>query len=283
MTRSTVSTVIRCPLTWNAKPNSSSGAVNSPQSISAASDPNAFAGQPNPGHYAIADLLLVRGIQTAVTTNVDSLIETAGQFLLGQVAAGIDGNTVAVFPSDIAPLLKIHGCRTRDPDSMIWAPGQVDAEPVAGRILSSEHWLSVRLLDRDLVIVGYWTDWDYLNEVLRKTLGAVRPARVIVVDPADAATFQDKAPALYALGGRATVAFHHVRASGSDFLSALRQVLHSGVGGYEELTGASPLPAWMEPPDLDNEMFWRVRRDLAGCRPTEPALSHGPPRKSYWA
>jgi hypothetical protein len=42
-------------------------------------DPNAFAGPPNPGHYAIADLLLVRAIQSAVTTNVDTLIETAGQ------------------------------------------------------------------------------------------------------------------------------------------------------------------------------------------------------------
>src|SRR5258707_11901563 len=42
-------------------------------------DPNAFAGLPNPGHYAVADLLLVRGIQTAVPPNVGSLIELAGQ------------------------------------------------------------------------------------------------------------------------------------------------------------------------------------------------------------
>ncbi len=37
-------------------------------------DLNAFAGQPNDGHTAVADLLLARGIQIAVTTNVDSLI-----------------------------------------------------------------------------------------------------------------------------------------------------------------------------------------------------------------
>jgi hypothetical protein len=41
-------------------------------------DHHAFAGPPNQGHYAVADLLLVNAIQTAATTNVDSLIETAG-------------------------------------------------------------------------------------------------------------------------------------------------------------------------------------------------------------
>jgi hypothetical protein len=81
-------------------------------------DPNAFAGPPNPGHHAVADLMLVRGIQTAVTTNVDTLIETAGQLLFGHVGIGIDGNVVATLPPNIAPLLKIHGCRTCDP--IIW-------------------------------------------------------------------------------------------------------------------------------------------------------------------
>src|SRR5262249_43035170 len=94
-------------------------------------DPNAFAGPPNPGHYAVADLLLIRGIQTAVTTNVDFLIETAGQMLLGHISAGVDGHRVATFSSDCSPLLKIHGCRLADPDNMVWASGQLACEPVA--------------------------------------------------------------------------------------------------------------------------------------------------------
>jgi hypothetical protein len=252
-------------------------------------DPNAFAGQPNPGHHAVADLLLVRGIQTAVTTNVDTLIETAGQLLLGHVGIGIDGNGVAALSPDIAPLLKIHGCRTCDPDNMVWAPGQLEVEPVSGRILSSEGWLRVRLLDRDLLIVGYWTDWDYLNNVLERTLGAIRPARVIVVDPADAGNFAAKARALYALGQRATTAFQHVSASGSDFLerlrlefskSFMRRVLHAGANAYQEQTGTPPLPPWTEPADLDNEMLWRVRRDLEGCTPDQPALDRNPPEEA---
>jgi hypothetical protein len=247
-------------------------------------DQHAFAGNPNSGHYAAADLLLVRAIQTTITTNVDTLIETAGQYLFGQVGTGIDRDRVAILPPDVSPLLKIHGCRS-DPDSMVWAPGQLSVAPVAGRIATSATWLNVRLLDRDLLIVGYWTDWDYLNEVLAATLGAVNPARVVVVDRADGATFPVKAPDLYALGQRASTAFQHVRASGADFLDSLRRhfsksfvrrVLHLGANEYSDYTGSNPDPAWIEPPDLDNITLWQIRRDLEGRMPNEPAKERNP-------
>ncbi len=249
-------------------------------------DQNAFAGQPNPGHYAAADLLLVRGIQTAVTTNVDTLIETAGQLIFGQVDVGIDGLDVAALPPDVAPLLKIHGCRQRDIANMVWAPGQLVVPPVAARIATSTTWLNARLLDRDLLIVGYWTDWDYLNAVLATALGAVSPARVIVVDVSDGATFAAKAPALFALGQRASTAFQHVRASGADFLDAVRRdfsrsfvrrVLHSGMNDYVGQTGNNPDAAWVEPPNLDNFTLWQIRRDLEGRLPNEPAKERHPP------
>jgi hypothetical protein len=171
---------------------------------------------------------------------------------------------------------------------MVWAPGQLDVEPVAGRIQSSEHWLSVRLLDRDLLIVGYWTDWDYLNKVLEKALGTVRPARVVVVGPADSADFAAKAPALYALGRRATAGFQHVLASGSDFLATLRrefsksfvrQVLYAGASAYQDETGVAPLQDWTEPADLDNDMLWQARRDLEGRGPNQPSLDRKPPEE----
>jgi hypothetical protein len=251
-------------------------------------DSDAFAGPPNPGHHAIADLLLIRGIQTAVTTNVDVLIETAGQLLFGQVDAGIDGFTVAALPPDCAPLLKVHGCRVRDPNNMIWARSQLATEPIATRIASSTQWLAVRLLDRDLIIVGYWTDWDYLNNVLAATLGTIRPARVIVVDPADRANFEGKAPALYALGQRATGLFAHVCASGSNFLAALRlefsrsflrRVLHAGAEEYRRQTGNDAQSIWIEPPTLDNDTLWQMRRDLEGRSPLEPAKTRNPPEE----
>jgi hypothetical protein len=249
-------------------------------------DQHAFAGPPNSGHAAVADLLLVRAIQTAVTTNVDTLIEDAGHLLFGQVEACLDGHAVARLHPDISPLLKIHGCRARDVDNMLWAPGQLSVPPVSERIASSRTCLVTRLLDRDLLIVGYWTDWDYLNSVLENALGSVRPARVIVVDTSDGATFAAKAPALFALGQRALSTFWHVRASGADFLDALRRafskifirrVLHSGIDAYVAQMGSAPHPAWLEPPDLDAPTLWLVRRDLEGRVPNEPAKDKSPP------
>jgi hypothetical protein len=251
-------------------------------------DPNAFAGRPNPGHSAIADLLLVQAIQLAITTNVDALVETAGGMLYGQVGVCIDGHRVAQLPPDTMPYLKIHGCRTCDFANMVWAPGQILEPPVSDRIASSTIVLNDRLLDRDLLIVGYWTDWDYLNSILAATLGAVNPARVTIVDPAPGATFQAKAPDLYAIGLRASTSFRHVRVSGSDFLDALRsrfsksvvrQILHSGADHYAQTTGGPPNAAWMEAPDLDNETLWQMRRDLEGSLPRKPSRTRTPPNE----
>jgi hypothetical protein len=251
-------------------------------------DFNAFAGQPNAGHSAVADLLLVRALKIAVTTNVDILVETAGQMLFGQIGAGVDGHAVAAFPADCSPLLKLHGCRQIDPTNMVWARGQLSVQPVSGRIQTSTQSLNVRLLDRDLLIVGYWTDWDYLNGVLAATLGAVNPVRVIVIYPAESAVFEQKAPELYALGQRATTSFHHLRVSGADFLDALRlqfaksfvrQILHSGSAAFQDAVGSPPDNAWKEPPDATNDTLWKMRRDLEGCAPGEPAQSRTPPNE----
>jgi Sir2 family len=249
-------------------------------------DRNAFAGRPNEGHYAIADLMLSRALQTVVTTNVDTLVESAGVYLFGQVEVGIDGHAVAALPPTAIPMLKLHGCRTIDLANTIWAAGQLARPPVQSRIACSTPWLAHRLLNRDLVIVGYWTDWDYLNAVLATSLNAVNPSRVIVVDPADSDSFPEKAPALYALGMRANGGFLHVRESGARFLASLRrefsksfirQVLHGGAADFHHYKGMPPDPGWLEAPDLENDQLWLMRRDLLGCEPNAPADAPRPP------
>lgn len=129
-------------------------------------DPHAFSGPPNQGHMAVADLLLVGGIHTAASTNVDDLIETAGNMLHGNIAIGIDDVTMAQALPYAPALLKLHGCWKRDPSNTIWAKGQLSREPVHGRIEGSRRWLSVALLNRDLIVVGFFTDWEYLNAVI---------------------------------------------------------------------------------------------------------------------
>lgn len=251
-------------------------------------DQNIFAAPPNQGHSAVADLLLVRAIETAITTNVDILVELAGQLLFGQVRTGLDQAQMAAIPPGTSPLLKLHGCCLKDHDHMVWAPSQVNAPPVAARIASSVQWLSTRLLDRDLLVVGYWTDWDYLNQVLQAVLNQIRPSRIIVVDPADSPTFQRKAPALYAIGQAAQNGFWHVQASGDVFLAALRssfskvflrRVLNSGSLEFLTLTGSAIPQQLAEPPDIDNDALWRMRRDLEGCTPNQPASLREPPNE----
>lgn len=66
-------------------------------------DTHAFSSKPNLGHYAIADLLFVRGISTAVSTNVDMLIENSGNMLNGHIAAGVTRDEVARIHPEVSP------------------------------------------------------------------------------------------------------------------------------------------------------------------------------------
>lgn len=247
-------------------------------------DKDAFAAEPNSGHFATADLLLTGAVTTAVSTNVDTLIETAGNMLFGHVGVGVSRARVAALAPDVSPLLKIHGCWS-DPAGTVWAASQVTAEPIKSRIEECGAWLTNRLLDRDIVIVGYWTDWDYLNQLLAASLEAVNPSRVIVVDPCETETFADKAPALFALGQRATHEFRHVRCSGDLFLDKLRvdfsrayvrQVLHAGVAAYTAQTGVNPNAEWLNPTSTEADVLWRIRRDLEGRNPNEPSKARVP-------
>lgn len=247
-------------------------------------DRDAFSARPNSGHFAVADLMLVRGITTTVSTNVDTLIENAGNILFGQIGAGVNRANMINLPDDKAPLLKIHGC-WNDPGGTIWATGQIKVDPIMTRIGECRQWLETRLPNRDLLIVGFWTDWDYLNMVLENSLGTVNPSRVIVVDPCETSEFEEKAPTLYSLGRRATVDFFHVRSSSDTFLerlrvdfskSFIRRILHSGKTAFQENKGYDATAAWLEPDSEDPEILWQMRRDLEGCNPSEPAKQHAP-------
>ena len=249
-------------------------------------DFDSFAAPPNRGHYALADLTLTLNVQVVVTTNVDSLVESAGLNLYGTVAAGVETAALAALPPDRPPLLKIHGCWNRDHRETLWANGQLHIEPFRSRIPQSAQWLQNRLMDRDLLVIGYCTDWDYLNGVLESALGLVRTARVILVDPGASDSLARKAPELMAVGRRASVGFFHVQASGAHFLDELRRkfsqafirrVLRDGADSYHLSKGAAPDGEWLEPPVLESQEYWQVRRDLMGCLPNEPARAKNPP------
>jgi len=251
-------------------------------------DHSAFAGAPNPGHFAVADLLLAGALRMVITTNVDPLIEAAGLNMQGQVFMGVDGNYLARAPASTAPLRKIHGCWVTDKFNTVWTPSQLAASPVRERIEQSATWLQANLLNKDLVVVGYSTDWDYLNAVLEQALGAVAPSTVLIVDPSTTADFVAKAPQLAMLAGRSTAGASHLQASGSDFLEALRHsyseafvrvALAQGAVEFEMITGSPPNPVHLMAPATDIDSLWRMRRDLLGCGPQDPARERDPPNE----
>jgi hypothetical protein len=53
-------------------------------------------------------------------------------------------------------------------------------------------------------------------------------------------------------------------------------VLHAGIQAFFDRKGTPPNPAWAEPLVSDNETMWKVRRDLEGSLPNEPARQAKP-------
>ena len=247
-------------------------------------DRHIFSAPSNRGHYSIADLLLTSALKLALTTNVDALIEQAGDKLFGGIAVATDRDAAARFPNSDSVLLKIHGCWKKDLEQTLWAPGQLNENPFNTSIPECAEWLSQNLLNRDILIVGYFTDWDYLNSVLEASLQAVSAGNVIVVDPSPSDTLQDKAPNLHEFCENSANRFVHVQMSGDEFLDTLRQrwslqylrnILFSGYATMIEL-GEDADENLREPPELDTKSLWFHRRDLEGCNPTEPCTKKVP-------
>jgi len=247
---------------------------------------DSFARPHNPGHSAIADFLLCKAISAVISTNVDVLIEGAGRDLSGEIEGFLDGQEAENGPGDRSPLLKIHGCWTKDKNETVWAPKQLDQDPIRSRIEHSRNWLNLHLCDKDLLVVGFWSDWSYLNTVLDAALGEVHPAKVTIVDPSDTDALEAKAPGLWVLGNQAGVSFRHVKVSGADFLDHLRthfsrifyrKALHHAAQAYLDITGGELDDGWYElPGDISSPCVYAVRRDIEGRGPAECARCKSP-------
>jgi len=243
---------------------------------------NDLTGEPNPGHAAVADLLICEAAVAALSANFDILIEHWANSRRIAMRGALDGRTAQNPGSGVSPLVKFHGCLHIDREKTLWSTQQLGDPTIMDRITTCANWLRLMLPGKDLVIVGFWTDWGYLNTVLADALNAGEFNSVTVIDPASDAALQTKAPTLWTNLTTGTAIFQHIQASGADALAEL-QVAFSRVWLKKFYALAKPL---LEAegkvyssidPDLPIEHLYDLRRDAEGTPYDRAARSKAPP------
>lgn len=177
---------------------------------------------PNIGHEAVADLLACKAVAAVVTTNFDMLCEGAAE-QLGEpdFRAIVDAADLPISTAH-GWLLKVHGCAVRSRSETIWCREQLQQSPTRERMQRFAAWLANQLSGRDLLVIGFWSDWSYLTELFVAHLTSVGPRSVFVINPDSDEQLEQKAPQLWAWARGPDVQFHHVecRAKSSSTSSA---------------------------------------------------------------
>jgi len=239
-----------------------------------------FVRQPNTGHAALADFLITRAAIAGISSNYDTLIERCAWGYGADFRGALDGDEAITDTIRQAPLLKFHGCSQRDRPSTVWAPSQLDDPIISARIARSKLWMAGNLRQKDLLVVGFWSDWEYLNAVIGEALIDVQPLSVTVIDLSPTNALEQKAPQLWQIAHAQNVTFEHVQESGAVALDELRrafssnylrQVLDAGRAAFEQATGVQCNPAWLELGNFDSEVLYGLRRDAEGVPAGEPA------------
>jgi hypothetical protein len=241
----------------------------------------------NAGHATIADFLCCNALDFAVTTNFDELIELAASTIGEDFLPCLDGTQLNE-PRQHRPLLKLHGC-VRDRLRTLWCNRQLTApypDPLLPeRIESAITWLKGRLLGRSLLLVGFWTDWAYLNELLFGAIRGLFPPLVVLVDPLPPEELRQKANQLWEWANSDAIECIHIQASGSQVLDQLRssfsrrfveRLLHDCADDYRTLSGDIEPPQFQIPGDIRSEEWYQLRRDICGVAPEQPVREKRP-------
>lgn len=244
-----------------------------------------FLRPPNGGHGAMADLLIVGAAEAVLSSNYDGLIEERGREYGFDFRAALDGDQATVQSSKQSPLLKFHGCSQLARSSTIWTASQLSDTDISNRLNNIETWMASNLRQKDLLIIGFWTDWQYLNTVLDNAVKDVSPVSVTVVDPSESSQLREKAPGLWDVANGPGVSFEHIPVSGVDALEDLRRAfsqlylskaIAAGRSAMELECGIEADPKWLEIGHTDNELLYQWRRDAEGKPQGSPAMKLNP-------
>jgi len=165
----------------------------------------------------------------------------------------------------------LHGCYVRQLPATLWCHAQLE-EPDARRHLDEMgRWLETRLRGRDLLLLGFWTDWGYLNSALETCVSAAEPASVTLVALDDEATLKAKAPSLWEWASRRPN-FKPVSMDAAEFLVELRRqfgllfrrlLLETGRATAASHYGIPPT-AYPEPAESTAKDLYAFRQDACG-------------------
>jgi hypothetical protein len=245
-----------------------------------------FFRNPNKGHAAVGDMLATGAARCAITTNFDFLVEQAaedlGEDVFRSALDGVEGNSLRSH----RPYMKIHGCARRDLDNTLWCKEQITAgSMLETRIESCKTWLQGHLLGKDLLLVGFWSDWDYLINIFEDCITGIEPKLVVAVDPQPAVNLETKAPALWEWANAEDHEFHHAQESGADFLEQLRRrfsiqflerLIDNAKPAYNALMGKDYTRENTFETTLSTDELYTFRRDVEGKPPSEIARAKVP-------
>lgn len=247
---------------------------------------NELVGWPNTGHAAVADLLISRGARAALSANFDGLIESWAWSHKVALQGALTGQE-AVNTTDSSPLLKFHGCLHRGREQTLWTHGQLTEPLINDRVQSCSQWMNLTLPGKHLLVVGFWTDWGYLNDVLASAFTINSASSVTVVDPDTTANLQAKAPGLWIRLNALSNNFEHVRASGAEALNEIRtaysrawarKLFALGTALAEaEGTDEVAARALSDPDVLSTDALYNLRCDAEGVPYNRAAAQKTPP------
>ena len=227
---------------------------------------------PNAGHDAIADFLGCSAIKMNVSTNVDDLIERAAERMWEPKANVALSRAETARPYAHALHVKLHGCFRRDVPGTLWSKQQLEYSPFKERIEQFSEWLPGALQDKDIVFVGFWSDWAYLNDILAGIIGNSQVSRIVLVNPSPENELKEKAAGLWTLAHQPGVDFIHEEEYGQVFLDELRQsysfhfmrrLITSGKTTFAHLTGR-PAPDFVGFDALSSGDLYEWRQDSTG-------------------
>jgi len=244
-----------------------------------------FKAAPNTGHEAVADFLGCGVVREVVTTNFDRLVESAADSLGEPMFRAIADVLDLGDAPEHRPYLKVHGCMDRSPVSTIWCKEQFDDAPLNERANRFRDWMVANLVGRDILIVGFWTDWAYLSDIFSSALPAIGPRTLVLVDPMPGDQLEAKAPELWRWAHAGGVTFIHEPESGDSFLDSLRKrvskvflnrIFDESATAYNNLFGEPPRATARNLDAKTSPELYGLRRDLTGVPRHRPVREREP-------